>query len=272
MIKNKYYNWYFDIINQAKSQHRVKGRDIFYESHHITPKSMGGNNTKDNLVLLTAKEHLVCHHLLTKFTEGKDKSKMIYAFWAIVNGWGDFRTGHKITARQYEQLKQEIAKQISKNNTGKPSPPKSLEGLERIRASAKRQPRRTGVDNPLYGTKRPGVGGRKKGTGWSEQERKKQMEIRSVPGYHDFLKDPNRNRKISESQKGRQGTSTGTVWCNDGVKEYQVTEIPAGFNRGRLITNAGKLGLRWFNDGNINKQFREGEQPEGFNHGRISKK
>lgn len=272
MIKNKYYNWYNVIVNHAKSQQRIKGTGEYYESHHIMPKSLGGDNSKDNLVLLTAKEHVVCHHLLTKCTEGTDRAKMNYAFWSLVNGWGDFRTGYRITARQYTKLKEDIARQISANNTGRPSTPASPEGLERIRQAAKMRPRKRGEDNPLYGTKRPGVGGRKKGTGWSEQERITQMEVRSAPGYHDFLKNPERGRKISESQKGRPGTATGTIWCNDGVREYQVTEIPLGFVKGRLITNASKKGMRWFNNGIDNRQFKDGEQPAGFTHGRISKK
>lgn len=118
----------------------------------------------------------------------------------------------------------------------------------------------------------PGIGGRKKGTTWSEQERAVQENLRSLPGYYDFLKDPARCKKISEAQKGRPGTSTGTIWCNDGIKEYQVTEIPFGFKRGRLINNSSKKGLRWFNNGKQNKQFRVENVPDGFVPGRISKK
>jgi hypothetical protein len=48
--------------------------------------------------------------------------------------------------------------------------------------------------------------------------------------------------------------------------------IPAGFNAGRLITNQSKKGLRWFNNGKENRQFREGMQHEGFVNGRVTKK
>jgi len=272
MIKNKYYNWYYEIIDTVRMKSRAKGFGIYYECHHILPKSLGGNDDKENLILLTAKEHVICHHLLTKFTEGSDKAKMNYAFWALVNGWGDHRNGHKITARQYEKLKEEIAKQISLNNKGKPGRPCTPEQKEAARQRMLTNCHWKGKPAHNKGKKRPGVGGRKKGTGWSESERKKQMEVRSQPGYHSFLKDPERGRKISESQKGRLGTSTGTVWCNDGIREYQVTEIPAGLKKGRLITNSSKVGMRWFNNGIDNRQFRDGEQPEGFKYGRISKK
>jgi hypothetical protein len=65
-IKNKYYNWYYNIITNAKSQPRVKSKTQYYEKHHILPKSLKGDNTKENLVLLTAREHFICHYLLCK--------------------------------------------------------------------------------------------------------------------------------------------------------------------------------------------------------------
>jgi hypothetical protein len=66
-IKNKYYNWYYGIIQNAKSQQRVKATTQYYEKHHILPQSLGGDNKKDNLVLLSAREHFICHYLLCKY-------------------------------------------------------------------------------------------------------------------------------------------------------------------------------------------------------------
>lgn len=79
---NKYYKTYQNIIENAKSSCRSKSDGVYYELHHILPRSLGGNDSIDNLVLLTYKEHFICHHLLCKFTSGLDKSKMIYAFCA----------------------------------------------------------------------------------------------------------------------------------------------------------------------------------------------
>ena len=76
-LENKYTKWYFHIINNA--QNRIVSPDVYYEKHHITPKSIGGDNISSNLILLTAREHFVCHLLLTKMTSGLHKSKMTYA-------------------------------------------------------------------------------------------------------------------------------------------------------------------------------------------------
>jgi hypothetical protein len=81
--KSKYERWYYSIIHNVKCQHRSKDGDTYYESHHIVPRSLGGSNHKQNLVLLTAREHFICHWLLYKFCEGKDKHKMAHAWFLM---------------------------------------------------------------------------------------------------------------------------------------------------------------------------------------------
>ena len=76
-IANKYTITYFSIIENAKL--RVLPKTEYKETHHIVPRSLGGNNERDNLVDLTYREHRVCHKLLVKMTNGIDKSKMSYA-------------------------------------------------------------------------------------------------------------------------------------------------------------------------------------------------
>ena len=61
-----YLNVYNNLINKVKSEGRIKSGGLYYECHHIIPKCLGGNNLKDNLVLLTAREHFIAHKLLAK--------------------------------------------------------------------------------------------------------------------------------------------------------------------------------------------------------------
>jgi hypothetical protein len=103
---NKYTLWYNTITKRAQT--RVI--DGYTEKHHIQPRSLGGSNDKDNLVDLTAREHFICHWLLTKMHTGEAKSKMIYA----LNGMKRSNTfaqryETKITARVYENLKKEFS-------------------------------------------------------------------------------------------------------------------------------------------------------------------
>lgn len=97
-IKNKYTRIYYLIINGAKSKSRIKGK-IYYENHHIKPKSLSGTNEKDNLVLLTPREHFICHLLLTKMTIDIDRIKMIYALRRLAN------SNIILNSRQYDTVR-----------------------------------------------------------------------------------------------------------------------------------------------------------------------
>jgi len=48
---NKYTNWYYSIIKKAMKMNRIKGDGVYYERHHIIPRSLCGDNSKSNLVL-----------------------------------------------------------------------------------------------------------------------------------------------------------------------------------------------------------------------------
>ena len=74
---------YENIINQAKTLNRKRLRKTnvnycYYENHHILPKCLGGLNNEENLILLTAREHFICHKLLTYIY--KDNHSIICAF------------------------------------------------------------------------------------------------------------------------------------------------------------------------------------------------
>lgn len=88
-IENKYHRIYFLIIENAKKGNRVKSKSgPYYERHHILPKSVRpdlANLSKnpENSVLLTAKEHILCHRLLCKFTEGKANISALRAYHSM---------------------------------------------------------------------------------------------------------------------------------------------------------------------------------------------
>jgi hypothetical protein len=78
-IDNKYTKWYYQIIANAK----ISDYNCYTEKHHIIPKSLGGNDDISNIVSLTARQHFVCHWLLTKMVTGISRQKMVHAWWAI---------------------------------------------------------------------------------------------------------------------------------------------------------------------------------------------
>jgi len=141
------------IIKNCKKQKRKKylktnKRYIYYENHHIISKCLGGNNNKENLVLLTAREHFICHKLLTYIYKGNKKIANAYCRMT----W-DKNGKRNISARDYayakelkasipmsEKTKQKMRKpkgpmsEIHKQNIGK-----AAKGRKRTKESIKKQ-------------------------------------------------------------------------------------------------------------------------------------
>lgn len=73
-----YKDWYDKIVNNAKTRgSSKKSLDYYTEEHHILPKCLGGVDESSNLVLLTAKEHIIVHILLHRAYP--DNTKLAHA-------------------------------------------------------------------------------------------------------------------------------------------------------------------------------------------------
>lgn len=116
-IDNKYTRIYNKIIQQAQSKTILQ---TYIEKHHIIPRSLGGTDCKNNLVFLTAKEHYICHLLLPKMLEGKNKYKMLCAILRMAHSNQKQRI--KIPSRIYEHIKKEKARMQSQIYRGECNP------------------------------------------------------------------------------------------------------------------------------------------------------
>ena len=115
-IENKYYKWYMAIVNRAKSRDTING---YVEKHHIIPQSFGGSNKKENLVTLSAREHFICHWLLTKCASiNIDKAN--YALWLMMNVQNEHQEHrYKVNSRTYQKLKEKLSETFSKQQSGR---------------------------------------------------------------------------------------------------------------------------------------------------------
>lgn len=111
---NKYYKWYNNIIAAARIRKELPD---YYELHHIVPRSLGGTDVYENLVNLSAREHFICHYLLTKFTIGNDYHKMVYACQGM-RRMSDYQDRY-INSRLYAVIKKEAARIQSERFLGK---------------------------------------------------------------------------------------------------------------------------------------------------------
>lgn len=114
-LDNKYTKWYYSIISQA----RKKNYSGYTEKHHVIPRSLGGGNG-NNIVKLSAKEHYMCHLLLTKMINEKTKFyyKMILAF-NMMSTKSNNQDRNYINLKKYEKIKNDlsIAKSISQTGS-----------------------------------------------------------------------------------------------------------------------------------------------------------
>jgi len=118
-LNNKYTARYYKIINTVLELNRKKLKRNnpdyrYYELHHIIPKSLGGDNSSANLIPLTPREHYICHLLLTRMTEGKNRYKMLCAFNRITNrGQAEIKN-----SRLYNSIREDFSKSQAENYKG----------------------------------------------------------------------------------------------------------------------------------------------------------
>lgn len=171
-LPNKYTRWYYQIINNAKSRTKIEG---YFEKHHIIPKSLGGSNLKENLVVLTAREHFICHWLLTKMVSNKKhRYQMWNAFSCMLYRELPDKSRYKVSGRVFDNIKKEGAK------------------IKSIKFS--------GSGNPMYGRK--GAAHPAYGKKWTDEHRKN-----SSTSHKGYIRTLESIQKQSKKTKGRKQSS-----------------------------------------------------------------
>jgi hypothetical protein len=141
-----YSRLYDALIFNAKSQIRIKGCGVYYEKHHILPKCIGGDDSKNNLVLLTGREHFLAHWLLWKREIGLNKHKMAYAFFQMTRQT-KLSTGRLIVSgKKYEIVKKAHAEAMSYIHTKR-----RFSDVTRNRMSDAKKGKCFGKKNNFYG-------------------------------------------------------------------------------------------------------------------------
>lgn len=100
-----YLSIYENIIKNAQ----CRNLNTYAEKHHIIPRCMNGSDDPSNLVDLTAKEHFICHLLLSKIYQHHG---LISAVW-LMSRRGIY------SSRNYETLKIQFSQCHSKFMKGK---------------------------------------------------------------------------------------------------------------------------------------------------------
>ena len=113
-------------MNYAKLYNRIIENRLnnpyngYTEKHHIVPVSLGGSDSKDNLVRLTAREHFVCHWILVKMYRGNKNSyyKMLKAFNMMCNSISDKQERYKSCSRVFSVYREDMSRAMSALQVG----------------------------------------------------------------------------------------------------------------------------------------------------------
>lgn len=112
-LDNKYTKIYYKIIAKA----RKTTYSGYTEKHHVLPRSLGGEN-KNNLVKMSAREHYICHLLLTKMIKENTNEyfKILNAYIGMTTCNKNLHKRHdKKNSKLYQSLKEKYSKEKSKS-------------------------------------------------------------------------------------------------------------------------------------------------------------
>lgn len=212
-----YQKIYDSIIHNAQVQERTKDID-YYERHHIIPTALGGLDNKSNTVLLTAREHFVCHWLLYKMTNGIDKSKMAHAWFSMCRR-SDGQKREKISSKKYEYAKRAHAIAVSERTKGVPHSKEVKKRRQAANVGGK-------VSNALKG--------RWKGKTYEEmygkETAKRLKELRRQAKVGNTHSEDTR-KKISESKIGKPSWNKGKTFSEESKKKMSESRKGRPHNR-----------------------------------------
>lgn len=180
-LENKYTKWYLNIIENARISEKIG----YTEKHHIIPRCDGGTDERTNLVALTAREHFICHWLLTKmYSDIQIKQKMVFALRMFSKCAG--KQERYFTAGEYEKLRKAHAESMSDRW-------KDPEFRASVTSSmSERGKLKTGDKNPFFGKTH------------SEETKRKLSENMTGENSHLFgKKRPDHSEKMKVVMKGK---------------------------------------------------------------------
>ena len=212
---------YYDYVNYVKSLNRFKGDGNYYEKHHIKPRSLGGDNSKENLVLLTAREHFLAHYLLCKFIKGTDKKKMVWAFHRLCYSDSSRHVrkenNFKMSSRFYEYLRKEFIKIFEDENYRKRCSERSKDRVWINNGTISKMVKNFELENFLK-------------EGWSVGRIMNKVNL----GKHAYTEEEKKRKSLIASIKGKN-----SIWVHNNLEDRMIQKdqlkefLENGYSKGR---------------------------------------
>lgn len=163
-----YQKLYNNLVDSAR-----KNSEGYLETHHIVPKCMGGNDDKDNLVKMTARQHFIAHWLLYKIYRSSTLAHAWFSMCRCGAGQDERYVNSKHFAKARAALSIALSESMRGNNNGFFGKKHTEESKRKIREKRKLQVT-------------------------TEETKRKMSETRT-----GVVKSEEHRRKIGESGKGK---------------------------------------------------------------------
>lgn len=250
-VESKYSKWYDNLICKAQLRGTIQG---YKETHHIIPRSLGGDNIKSNLVHLTAREHYIAHALLWKMKfEGIYGSKMAFAFNTFINKMTTKERGihhtYTISSRVYETFRKHYSEMLKEKYAREGGTwvgrKHSEESKKKIGEKSKLKEFKKGPENPNWGKKLKMTpeGTRRKReaalTKWADPEYKEMMKAKR----RAFLETPEGKALIQKQAESKRGVKRDPAIIEKcaaakrGKKEHEIYSPEALLKRKEALKN-----------------------------------
>lgn len=184
-LNNKYSKWYFNIINNPILEN-------YNENHHIIPRSCGGSDDANNLVMLSARQHFICHLLLPKMMRlQKHKNSMLFALRLMSFTTDPFNN------RRYKIKSSRLIESIRNCHKGIPKTESSKQKMSNAAKNRQHRPHTKETKQKIGNAHR----------GRTLSEKHKQKIAATLTGKETWMKNKKHSKesllKMSESQKNR---------------------------------------------------------------------
>lgn len=271
VAESKYSRWYEALITKAQN----RTIDGYVEKHHIIPRSFGGNDSKANLVSLTAREHYVAHALLWKMKfAGVYNSKMAFAFGTFMNKMTTEVRGvhhtYTISSRMYETFRKEYSRLLKEKYAREGGTwvgrKHTEESKRKIGEKSKLKEFKRGPENPQWGKKQnvspEGKAARLAAikANWADTEfREKMIERRKAffetpagiaqrKAHSERVKgvprDPAIVEKSASKRRGKKGLELFSAQALANIREGSKNKVYTPEGKARLIENTRRIGQR----------------------------
>lgn len=102
------YNKHYTLLIERAKNRKMDG---YFEKHHVIPRCLGGNDSKDNLVALTPEEHYLAHQMLVKIYPNNHKLIKAAVMMTTHNSY------HRVNNKIFGWLRRKLSESMSGDNS-----------------------------------------------------------------------------------------------------------------------------------------------------------